>query len=516
MLERPADEGVSEDDRVGRRQVSLGDDPLAPMVAPVQASPLWNPDLAPTDASQRTWTWYHFTALWVGMIVAVPSWMLAAGLIDQGLSAMQAVAAVLAGNVIILLPIMLIGHAGAKYGIPFAILARASFGTQGAKLPAMARALVACGWFGIQTWIGAETLLTLLGLVTGDDFRGAPLPVLGIGFGQLVAFAFFWLIQLFFVFKGISTIRRLETWTAPFKIIACGALVWWILSQAGGFGPILEAPSAFGAGQAKAGQFWPTFLPILTAMVGFWGTLALNIPDFTRFARSQKDQAVGQAVGLPPFMALIALASVITTSATVIIYGRAIWDPVQLAGTLAGPFVLVGLLVISVDTVSCNIAANLVGAAFDFSSLSPSRISYRSGALLTAIIGALIMPWRLLASTDGYIFTWLTGYSALLGPVVGILISDYWILRRARLDVDGLYRPQGPYFYRSGWNLAALAAYVLAVLPNIPGFLHAAIPGSFGAVGEPWLSIYEYAWFVGTLSALLIYMVLMKIAGVAR
>ena len=253
-------------------------------------------------------------------------------------------------------------------------------------------------------------------------------------------------------------------------------------------------------------MFWPA----LTAMVGFWGTLALNIPDFTRFARSQRDQAIGQFVGLPPTMGLIALASVITTSATVVIYGEAIWDPVALSGRLAGPFVLLGLVVISVDTISCNIAANLVCAAYDFSSLSPSRISYRLGGLITAVIGVLIMPWKLLASTGGYIFVWLTGYGALLGPIAGILIADYWIMRGTRIEAEGLYRADGPYAYRGGWNPAALIAFAAGVLPNVPGFLVTAFPAAFPGVGTPWTTIYSYAWFVGIMLSLVSYALLMR------
>jgi NCS1 family nucleobase:cation symporter-1 len=470
---------------------------------------LWNPDLAPTTPGQRSWAWYHYASLWIGMIVAVPGWMLAAGLVEQGMSAWQAAGTVLLGNVVVLIPMLLIGHAGARYGVPYAVLARASFGTAGARLPALARALVACGWYGIQTWIGGMALLTLLGVLLGRDLKGAPLPVLDIGPGQLAAFAAFWGIQLFFVRKGLVTIRRLETWTAPVKILVCIALVWWAVDRAGGLGPIFSAPSAFEPGGPRDGQFWTVFWPALTAMVGYWATLALNIPDFTRFARSQRDQAIGQTLGLPPMMGLIALASVVTTSATMVIYGRAIWDPVELAGTLAGPFVLLGLVVIAVDTVSCNIAANLVSSAYDFSALWPKRISYRTGGTITAILAILIMPWKLLATTGGYIFVWLAGYSALLGPIAGILIADYWWVRRTRLDVEDLYRPDGRYSYRGGWNPAAVIAFAAGVLPNLPGFLKTAAPGAFAWIGPGWAAAYAYAWFIGLAIAFAAYSALM-------
>jgi NCS1 family nucleobase:cation symporter-1 len=420
---------------------------------------------------------------------------------------------VLVGNIIILIPLVLIGHAGAHYGVPYAILARAAFGTRGARLPAVGRAFVACGWFGIQTWIGGEALLTLLGVFLRMNLKGPALPLLGIGIGQALAFAAFWFFQLFFVRKGLTTIRRLETWTAPIKIAVCAALVWWAVAGAGGFGPIFATPSAFSPGGARAGQFWLAFWPALTAMVGFWGTLALNIPDFTRFARTQRDQIIGQAVGLPPTMGLIALASVITTSATIVIYGHAIWDPVVLAGTLSGPFVLLGLIVISIDTISCNIAANLVCAAYDFSSLAPDRISYKTGGLITAAIGVLMMPWKLLETTNGYIFVWLTGYGALLGPIAGILIADYWLVRGTVVDIDDLYRADGRYTYASGWNPIALFAFAIGVLPNLPGFLATAAPGTFGGVGSFWTGIYAYAWFLGLFLALVSYAVLMRTVG---
>lgn len=471
---------------------------------------LWNTDLAPTGPEQRSWAWYHYAALWIGMIVAVPAWMLAAGLVEQGMSAGQAALTVLFGNLVVLVPMLLIGHAGARHGIPYAVLVRASFGTTGARLPALARALVACGWYGIQTWIGGEALLTLLGVLLKTDLRGTPVPLLGIGIGQLAAFLAFWSLQLFFVHKGLLTIRRLETWTAPVKILVCIALVWWAVQTAGGLGPIFNAPSAFVPGGAREGQFWAVFWPALTAMIGYWATLALNIPDFTRFARSQRDQVIGQSIGLPPTMGLIALASVITTSATVVIYGEAIWDPVALSGRFEGPLVLLGLVVISIDTISCNIAANLVSASYDFSSVAPKRISYRTGGMITATIAILMMPWKLLASTGGYIFVWLAGYSALLGPIAGILIADYWLIRRTQLQVADLYRTDGAYRYRSGWNPAALIAFAAGVLPNLPGFLATAAPSAF-SVGPIWAAIYSWAWFVGLAIALAVYTALMRL-----
>jgi NCS1 family nucleobase:cation symporter-1 len=476
----------------------------------IEQGALYNADLAPTTAAQRTWTWYHFAALWIGMVMCIPSYTLAAGLIDQGMSPWQAVATVLLGNAIVLVPMLLIGHAGTKYGIPYAVLVRSSFGTVGARLPALLRAVVACGWYGIQTWFGGLAIYTLLNILTGNALSGENLSLLGINPAQLLCFLAFWAMQLYFVMHGTDSIRWLETFSAPIKIVMCLVLVWWAVGNAGGFGSMMQMPSQFVAGGKKDGQFWMVFWPSLTAMVGFWATLALNIPDFTRFARSQRDQLIGQTIGLPLPMGLLALMSVVVTSATVVIYSKAIWDPVDLSAKFTGVGVGVALFILTLDTMCVNLAANLVGPAYDFASLAPKRISYRTGGLITAFVALLSMPWKILASTQGYIFTWLVGYSALLGPVAGIMMVDYYFLRGTRLDTAALFAERGEYAYRNGWNPAAVIALLLGVLPNLPGFLNAAFPDAFANVSPLFKTLYAYAWFVGLAISALVYAVLMR------
>ncbi|SHH23210.1 NCS1 family nucleobase:cation symporter-1 [Massilia sp. CF038] len=476
---------------------------------------LWNEDLAPTTAAQRTWRWYHFAALWVGMVMCIPAYTLSASLIEGGMSGYQAVLTVFLANAIVLLPMLLIGHAGTKYGIPYAVLARASFGTTGARIPALMRAIVACGWYGIQTWFGGSMIYTLLGVMMGGEIGGAKIAGLGINGAQLACFLGFWAIQFWYIVHGMESIRKLETWTAPLKIVICFVLLGWVYNKAGGFGPLLDQPSQFVEGGKKAGQFWSVFWPSLTAMVGFWATLALNIPDFTRFAKTQRDQIVGQSVGLPVPMGLLAMLAVIVTSATVVLYGKAIWDPVDLASRMTGAAVLIALLVLLIDTVSVNLAANLVGPAYDFSSLAPKLVSYRTGGYITAGIALVMMPWKILESTQGYIFTWLIGYSALLGPIAGILIVDYYLIRKTELEVTHLYRDDGIYSYRSGWNAAAVIAFIAGVLPNIPGFMNAAFPDAFPGVDGVFKTLYTYAWFVGIAISAVVYGALMKARNVA-
>jgi len=467
---------------------------------------LYNLDLAPTAPEGRTWRWTSIAALWVGMVVCVPTYMLSAGMIKQGMSWKQAVFTVVAGQVIVLVPMMLVGHAGTKHGIPFPVLLRSSFGTIGANVPALLRGLVACGWFGIQTWVGGFAIYTLLNAISGDWFAGDLLPILGIDFWQLVCFLGFWAVHVWFIARGTESIRWLETYAAPFLIVMGLALLWWAYSKAGGFGEMLSTPSSI-----KDGEFGKVFFPNLTAMVGFWATLALNIPDFTRYCATQRDQALGQALGLPPTMALFAFIGVAVTSATVIIFGgEPIWDPVVLLSKMEGVTVIIALFVLAVATLTTNLAANVVAPANGFSNINPEKISFKMGGYITAAIGILIFPWKLLESTQGYIFTWLIGYSALLGPIAGILIADYFLIRRTELDVGDLFRKDGRYTYNNGWNPIALIALVLAVLPNVPGFLHAAtgantaegfVPGFFD-------ELYTYAWFVGVFIAGGLYTVL--------
>jgi NCS1 family nucleobase:cation symporter-1 len=449
---------------------------------------LYNPDLAPIPLEKRSWGTYNYASLWVAMSVCIPTYMLASGLIAGGMSWRQAVATIFLGNLIVLIPMLLNAHAGTRYGIPFPVFVRASFGVRGANVPAILRALVACGWFGIQAWIGGQAIYAMLRIV----WPGAA----NVPGCSWICFFLFWAINMAVIWRGIETIKFLEGIGAPFMLVVGLLLLFWITRKAGGFGPVLRAQSKF----HSSGEFVRFFIPALTGMVGFWSTVALNIPDFTRYAKSQRAQMIGQALGLPTAMTLYAFIGVAVTSASAIIFGEPIWDPVVLLGRFNQPVVgLIAMVALLLATLNTNVAANVVSPSNDFSNLRPSLISFRTGGLITGVVGILMMPWKLLSDFSAYIFGWLVGCSALLGPIAGIMICDYYLLRGRQLAVEDLYIRGGAYEYRGGFNPRAMVALAAGVLVAVVGL----------AVPElRWL--YDYAWFVGFVAAGGFYFLLMR------
>jgi nucleobase:cation symporter-1, NCS1 family len=456
---------------------------------PTQAdASLYNPDLAPIPPAQRSWGVYNYASLWVAMSVCIPTYMLASGLIAGGMNWIEAVLTILLGNLIVLAPMLLNAHAGARYGIPFPVFVRASFGVRGANVPAVLRALVACGWFGIQTWIGGQAIYSMLRIV----WPGAA----SVPGSSWICFFLFWSINMMVIWRGIETIKVLQGIGAPFFLAVGLLLLFWITRKAGGFGPVLHAPSKF----HSTPEFMHFFIPALTGMVGFWATVALNIPDFTRYAKSQRAQMIGQALGLPTAMTLYAFIGVAVTSASAVIFGEPIWDPVVLLGRFNQPVVaLVALVALLLATLNTNVAANVVSPSNDFSNLRPALISFRTGGLITGAVGILMMPWKLLHDFSSYIFGWLVGCSALLGPIAGIMIFDYYLVRRRELVVEDLYRRGGAYEYQHGFNKNALWALGAGIGVALIGLVVPALR---------WL--YDYAWFVGLIISGGLYLLLMR------
>jgi nucleobase:cation symporter-1, NCS1 family len=487
---------------------------IVELTADVSSGAFSNRDMAPTRLLDRKWGTKNIAALWISMSACIPTYMLASSLITEGMNWWQAVLTIFLGNAIVLIPLVLNAHAGTKYGISFPVYCRASFGLRGANIPAMLRALVACGWFGIQTWIGGWAIYKIVAIYVPAWEQLAPIEILDINLAQLGCFLFFWAINMLVIWMGIDSIRLLLNIKAPLLIALGLALLAWAYQRANGFGPMLAQPSQFAAGEPKAGQFWSFFWPALTAMIGFWATLSLNIPDFSRYAYSQRDQVLGQALGLPLTMGLYSFIGVAVTSATITIYGEPIWDPVVLLAKFQDPIAhLVAMFALCLATLATNIAANVVSPANDFSHLWPRKISFRVGGLITGVVGILIQPWRLIADPSGFIFKWLVAYSSLLGAVGGVLIADYFLIRRTRLDLAGLFRKEGPYWYRSGFNPVAIVAMIAGILPCVPGFL-----GTVGVlkVSRSWTDMYNYAWFISFFLAFAIYTIATRLCAQAR
>ncbi|TDQ01098.1 NCS1 family nucleobase:cation symporter-1 [Labedaea rhizosphaerae] len=479
----------------------------AEALASLADSRFYNVELAPVPVEKRTWSTYNYFALWMGMAHNIPSYLLASSLVLMGMSWLQAFLTITVANLVVLIPMLLNSHAGTKYGIPFPVFARAFYGVRGANLAALLRAFIACGWFGIQTWVGGEALFVIIGRLTGDGWTNSA-QVAGQHWTLWLCFALFWVVQMLIIWRGMEAIRRFENWTAPLVSLGFIIMLIYVLVKAGGVGPILSQPSKLGWGS----DFWKVLAPTLMAMIAFWSTLSLNMPDFTRFSRGQRQQVRGQVLGLPTTMSFIALVAILTTSGGQVLYGDAIWDPAQLASKFDSSLVVVvALIALVLATISANLAANVVSPSYDFSNAFPRKITFALGGLITGVIGILMQPWRLLANADVYINGWLTFYGGLLGAVAGVLIAGYWAHARTRLELADLYRESGRYWFTGGWNWrAVLATLIGAVLAVGGAYTKAGTSGPFPEDGMiPFLKwFYDYSWVAGLVMAFVVYLAL--------
>ncbi|NKQ53865.1 NCS1 family nucleobase:cation symporter-1 [Amycolatopsis sp. K13G38] len=475
--------------------------------ASIRGSRFYNDELAPVPVEKRTWSTYNYFALWMGMAHNIPSYALASSLIALGMNWLQALITITLGNLIVLIPMLLNSHAGTKYGIPFPVFSRAFYGLRGANFAALLRAFIACGWFGIQTWVGGEAIYILVGKLAGGGWRNAA-SFGGQPWTLWLSFGVFWIVQMLIIWRGMEAVRRFENWTAPLVSVGFLILLGYVLVKAGGIGPILSEPASLGWGHG----FWKVFAPSLMAMIAFWSTLSLNMPDFTRFGGSQRIQARGQLLGLPTTMTFIAIVAILTTSGGQVLYGQAIWDPARLADRFSSPVVVViALIALVLATVSANLAANVVSPSYDFSNAFPKRITFALGGLICGIVGIVIMPWKLYSDPSIYIFTWLGFYGGILGAVAGVLVAGYWVLRRRKLDLAALYTEKGRYWFRAGWSWQAIVATLVGAVLAVGGAYTA--PGSSGPFPAdgliPFLKpVYDYSWVAGLVGGFVVYLAL--------
>jgi nucleobase:cation symporter-1, NCS1 family len=461
---------------------------LTPPEAAVLArnTTMWNEDLRPCTLAEHSWPGSKFAALWVGMCLCLPTYSLASGMIALGMNWWESVLTILIGCVVVMFAILLVSHAGTKFGIPYPVFARLWFGTRGAHLPALARAVIGAGWFGINSWFGGAALDAILTRV---------LPFWsGIAIHLGVAFAIFWAINVLVAMRGPQAIGRLAQFSAPTLALGAVILLAWALHREGGFGPMLAAPATI-----HGPAFWAVFYPSVVGVIAFWATLALNIPDYTRYAKTQRGQMLGQILSMPLTMAAFSFVGIAVTSTTVILYGKALWNPVDLIVTFPTPVVIIAGILIILSSVTINVGANVMAPARAFQNLWPQRIGFATGAVLTGLLSLAMEPWKILHDFGTYVFTWLGTYGAMLGSFDGLAIADYWLVRKARLDLAQLYTPGGRYSYAGGLNpravIAVLFGWGLALL---------------GLAVPPLHFLWSGGWIFSLLGGLIAYWLLMR------
>jgi NCS1 family nucleobase:cation symporter-1 len=441
------------------------------------SSPRYNDDIAPTKASQRTWSRWNVAALWVGMAICVPTYTLGGVLTAYfGLSVSEALWTILIANIVVLVPLTLNAFPGTRYGIPCPVVLRASFGIIGSNVPSLIRALVACGWFGIQTMFGGIAIHLLFSALS-DGWAS-----LG-GTGEVIGFFIFWVANLTVVIRGSESIKHLEALAAPMLLVVAIGLMFWAMPRVT-MSEVLAVP----ANRPADASFFGYFMAALTAMVGFWATLSLNIPDFSRYARSQRSQVIGQIIGLPLTMLLFAGLGVVLTAASVELVGETVSDPINLIGKIDSPFwVVLSMLVIILATISTNTAANIVSPTNVFQNVAPRYIDENKGVILTGVIGILLMD----VSVESLYSNWLIGYSSLLGPIAGIMVVDYFLVKDQQYDVLALYQDNAGY---PAWNRAGFIAFLVPVV--LTGL-------ALKIDALSWF--YTYGWFTGSILGGLIY-----------
>jgi NCS1 family nucleobase:cation symporter-1 len=458
----------------------------AAQAAASQNASMWNEDLRPCTLAEHTWPGGKFASLWIGMCLCLPTYSLAASMIALGMNWWEAVLTILAGCVIVMVAILLVSHAGTKYGIPYPVFARLWFGTKGAHLPALARAVIGAGWFGINSWFGGQALNAILVHVWPGWSGGTS--------DLAIAFAIFWALNVAIAMRGPQAIGKLAQIAAPTLTVAAIALLIWAVDSAGGFGPMLAAPA-----KVHGGLFWIDFYASVISVIAFWATMALNIPDYTRYAKSQRGQILGQIWSMPLAMAAFSFIGIAVTSATVQLYGVALWNPVDLIAKFPPVVVVIGGLIVILSSVTINVGANVMAPARAFQNLWPSRITFAIGAILTGLLSLGMQPWWVLANFSHYIFGWLGIYGALLGAFDGIAIADYWIVRKKRLDLAELYKPAGLYSYDGGINYRAVVAVVVGWLIALTGL---------------WLTplgfLWSGGWFFSLAGGLVAYALMMR------
>ncbi|MEH7125211.1 NCS1 family nucleobase:cation symporter [Bacillus sp. JJ1773] len=451
-------------------------------------------DVLPPKPEDRNWKIGNYATIWMGSVHNIPNYIAIGGLFALGMSAGQVFAAIIFASIILAAALVFNGHAGSKYGLPFSMFLRTSFGTKGAMIAGVLRGVIsAIMWFGFQTYAGSQALSILIGklwptyLTLGGDWN-----LLGLSLPALISFLLFWLFNVALIYGGMGLLSKFTNILSPLVYIVFGGMAIWAIKLAGGVGPILAY-----TGAGVSGNKVIVFLAAITVIIAAWAAPIVNVSDFTRLARSTKDQAIGQTLGLVVTYLLFAIASISIIVGSEIAFGTPIWNVLDVVARFDSSFAIaISVLTLALTTLSVNVTGNIVPAGYQLASLFPKKLTFKSGATIAAVLGIVVMPWKLMENATS-IFTFLNMIGGLLAPITGIMLAHYFVVTKTEIDLSELYSKNGKYNYKNGFNVNAIITLTVA------GVL--SLIGNFVPIFKP---LSDISWFVGIISAFIIYALL--------
>jgi NCS1 family nucleobase:cation symporter-1 len=462
---------------------------------------LYNEDLAP--ARERKWGAFSIFNVWTSDVHSLWGYYLAASLFLLCGSFINFILAIGIGSLVIFALMNLVGYAGVKTGVPYPVLARASFGVWGANLPALVRAVVACFWYGAQTAAASGAIVALLTRTDAFMEFHKSTHFLGHSGLEVICFVVVWALQLLIIQNGMETVRRFQDWAGPAVWIAMLVLAIGLIAKAGGFSfdhgiskEVLLAKTKDAGVPGEPGSFW-ALMAVGATWVTYFAALYLNFCDFSRFAPDKATVRKGNLWGLPINLVLFSLVAGVTTIAAFKVYGEVMLHPDQVSAKFDSWFLaLVAAVTFAVATLGINVVANFVSPAFDFANVFPRRIDFKKGGYIAAGIALVLYPF---APWEGNAAAFVGAIGATMGPLLGIILADYYLLAKGEIDVEALYREDGRYRYQGGWNVSALVAAAI-------GALFSSILPNFTTVLPSWWGI--YGWFFGVAIGAIAYLLL--------
>ncbi|MGO5013728.1 NCS1 family nucleobase:cation symporter-1 [Niallia sp. Sow4_A1] len=456
-------------------------------------STLYNADLAPTPKAKRNWTAWIYACVWMGIVHNINQWVITANMLDKGMSFWQAFGVTCFAFGIVYVVLILNSFAGAKYGVPFPVLIRSAFGHKAALIPIFIRGVLGIFWFGIFVYLASESIDVAFGAIVPGWEDLSNINFLGMGLNTVIGYTISIILHYLLITHGIERIKKYELWAGPLIMVVAIALVIWAINVAGGLSPLVNIESTI----AKE-DFWGLFFLSATGIIGTVATLIVNIPDLTRFSRSQKDQIVGQAIGVPIMFIFFSIISLLVTAGTMYAYGGVINDPIHIIERFDNPLVVfIGAIIILASVLSLNAATNAIAVGFDLAALLPQKLNFRKAGIIAIFVGVLSLPWLWYGET-AYMDNIMGVLGSTMGPVAGIMLIDFFVIRRQKYEVNSLFVTDGLYAYKDGWNIHAVLAFIIGFIIALSGLIVPKLD---------WL--YAYNWFLGIGTGGLVYWLLM-------